>query len=665
MVTSQRRLSLSYKLLLFFAVLLVLPLLFIGYFLHSYIVSDLDQLEKERALNSTHAAQSLINKLGTNLMDVTKTNSHWEDNRAAVERKDVQWLEENMNVSIGIIPNLHFVATMDNEGNIISQAGDVTQFKDKIGYPEILKKLEKEADISGLVNTSKGLAVIAVSKVTNEEGNAVSPGVLIFGRILDQKALHEIKKVLDADISLLSKAGDFITTTQEDKKETLEKYLLHASTNSSLEIFQTTKVQDMLGAEVYASINDLFGQSVGIIHLSYPTKAKNETITNISKASFIAISIIVLLLIAVTLLLHRSMIKPMVVLSLALEKVANASLTEKVPGKYLNRNDEIGQISGSLQKMINNLQEMIQQINRTVDHLTVSSKDLTCNAEETNKFTYQIVSSIQEVASGTEVQAQGALDSKKAIQDMASGIQYIAVTSALVSEASHEAEQEATKGNLSVEKAVVQMGNIKKSVGVSSAIIDGLADRSKEIGQIVDVITKIASKTNLLALNAGIEAARAGDHGRGFAIVAEEVRQLAEQTAASANQIIQLIQAVQADAVRSVDSMNQVTQEVEEGMTVADEAVHAFAKNLAALRDIAEKIGHVSASSEQMSALTEELSSAVENMSQIAQESAAKSFEVSSLTQEQLAALEEISSSADSLSLEAVRLNEMVSQFQV
>jgi methyl-accepting chemotaxis protein len=106
-----------------------------------------------------------------------------------------------------------------------------------------------------------------------------------------------------------------------------------------------------------------------------------------------------------------------------------------------------------------------------------------------------------------------------------------------------------------------------------SKVIRGLGERSKEIGEIVAVITKISSQTNLLALNAAIEAARAGEHGRGFAVVADEVRKLAEQSAQSAQQISELITHIQKETLNAVQSMDQATKEVQSGLDVVDSAI--------------------------------------------------------------------------------------------
>ena len=137
-------------------------------------------MEKERVTISSQATENLIEKLGETLLGVTKTNSKWEDNRIAVQKEDINWISENINSGIGIIPNVDFISTSNNNGKIISQAGDVKEFSGSLAFPNILEQAKKKKDFSGLVQTSKGLAIIAVSSITNEEENAESPGIMNF-----------------------------------------------------------------------------------------------------------------------------------------------------------------------------------------------------------------------------------------------------------------------------------------------------------------------------------------------------------------------------------------------------------------------------------------------------------------------------------------------------
>ena len=209
------------------------------------------------------------------------------------------------------------------------------------------------------------------------------------------------------------------------------------------------------------------------------------------------------------------------------------------------------------------------------------------------------------------------------------------------------------------------MENITESFKISSNIVDQLTERSKEIGQIASMITNIADQTNLLALNAAIEAARAGEHGKGFAVVADEVRKLAEQTAVSSKQVSDLIDLIQKDSHSSVQSMNTVSEEVDAGLKQIYDVGKAFKRILLATQNVAQQTNEVSAIAEQMSKSTETVTASVETMAIIAKNSAQSSQNVVASSQEQLASIEEITASSESLTKIALELKGIINTFKI
>jgi methyl-accepting chemotaxis protein len=251
------------------------------------------------------------------------------------------------------------------------------------------------------------------------------------------------------------------------------------------------------------------------------------------------------------------------------------------------------------------------------------------------------------------------------MEEMAVGISRIAESSSTVSEASVETAKEAAAGNEAIQKVVYQMDSIRASVTSSSQAVKELGMRSQEIGQIVGAITDIADQTNLLALNAAIEAARAGEHGRGFAVVADEVRKLAEQSRVSADQIANLITEIQEDTNRVVLAIEKGNAEVDSGIRVVEAAGEAFEKILNSVQHVADQIQEVSAAAEEMSASTEEVTASVEEMSRIARDSSQHSQSVVGASEEQLGIINEISASVQSLSVMAKELHDVVKQFKL
>lgn len=279
------------------------------------------------------------------------------------------------------------------------------------------------------------------------------------------------------------------------------------------------------------------------------------------------------------------------------------------------------------------------------------------------------------------------------LAEMADTLETVSANAANVAEDTDRAAETAHRGAEVVASTVAGMDRIRLVVGKAAERIKHLEALSVQIGQITEAISSIAEQTNLLALNAAIEAARAGEHGRGFAVVADEVRKLAERSAASAKQIGDLIANIQAGTAEAVQAMVAGTDEVQTGSKLAAEAgrsldeirdrvqraaadVRGIAEAVVQVRKGAQNVVHAfdqmaavteenTAATEEMSASVTQVAKAVERIAAIAQENAAASQEVSSSVEELTASSEEVASSAQGLAKIAQELQEQVARFKV
>lgn len=405
--------------------------------------------------------------------------------------------------------------------------------------------------------------------------------------------------------------------------------------------------------------NDLTGWKIaGVMEQGEIDKATQ----GILYTTFLVVAIFVLIGIIIAILIVRSITRPLNVLVQVTDQVSNGDLTQSINVK---NSDEVGQLGNSFNKMLDSLRELLTNVDDKSQTLAASSEQLTASSEQNSQATEQVANAIQEVAVGTEQQTEMVRHTTDVVKEMSIGIQQIEKNAQNVSRTSTEALSIVENGEQAIQESIQQMQTINTSVADLGKIIHSLGERSEEINQIVNVISDIASQTNLLALNAAIEAARAGEHGKGFAVVADEVRKLAEQSAKSTESIRQLIGTIQDDTKQAVDSMNKGTEEAEKGITVVNNAGQSFTQIQQFVDNVSSQIQEVSASIAQMTQGAQQVVEAVSEIDEIARKTTGQGQEVSAATEEQLASMQEIASSAASLSYMAEDLQEAVRKFRL
>ncbi|MFX3660510.1 MAG: methyl-accepting chemotaxis protein [Ectobacillus sp.] len=345
------------------------------------------------------------------------------------------------------------------------------------------------------------------------------------------------------------------------------------------------------------------------------------------------------------------------------QAVANGDLTVRTA--EMTTNDELGVLNRSFHKMIEALKEILGAVHTTAHNLAAAAEELSAGADETSNGAEQIAAAIGEIATGAENQTVMAQESAREAEEAVAGVARIAQSAATVTDLTEATKQQALDGQQAVTQTVQQMNFIHASVDRTDESIKALSNKSKEIGEIMNMITHIAKQTNLLALNAAIEAARAGESGRGFAIVAEEVRKLAEQTASSAEQIHEIIREVQDETTTSVQSINDVKEKVKEGMRVTNEAARKFEEIVGGMVDVVARIYDISTTSERISKGSKEVAASVKEMANVAKQTSENTSHVAAASEEQLASMEEIRASADSLTIMAEELQRIVQRFKI
>ncbi|WP_412096266.1 methyl-accepting chemotaxis protein [Bacillus licheniformis] len=272
---------------------------------------------------------------------------------------------------------------------------------------------------------------------------------------------------------------------------------------------------------------------------------------------------------------------------------------------------------------------------------------------------------IEQFSDGNESQKEKVEASSHQLNEMNNGLYDMSKTSAAITDASLKSTEIAGKGEELVQKTVGQMNSIDRSVKQAEAVVKGLEAKSKDITSILRVINGIADQTNLLALNAAIEAARAGESGRGFSVVAEEVRKLAAQSADSAKEIEHLIQEIVKEIDNSLNMFKSVNHEVQSGLRITDETETSFKTIYDMTNDIGGKLQTMNAAVEQLTQGSRQVAGAVEEIADVSRESSASIQDIAASAEEQLASMEEISASSTTLAELAEELRDLTRKFKI
>ena len=344
--------------------------------------------------------------------------------------------------------------------------------------------------------------------------------------------------------------------------------------------------------------------------------------------------IIGMLMVGSTVFLVRPIKKGLSGISEWVKEMAGGNLAKKID---IYSNDEIGDMASELDKMAERLKGIMAELKSTADNVASASNQLSASSEQMSRGTTEQSGRASQIATSSSEMSQTVVD--------------IARNASNIASAATDATKTAQDGEDVVDKSVREVKAIADTVSETAKMVSSLGERSKQIGEIVSVINDIADQTNLLALNAAIEAARAGEQGRGFAVVADEVRKLAERTAKATSEIGDMIKAIQDEVEKAVTAMNDGTERVNVGVELSTQAGKALHDIVKSVNNLQTMVQQIASATEEMSTVSETISVDIETIASVSKETSASS--------------EQIAQASSDLARLASNLQGIVGQFKV
>lgn len=540
-----------------------------------------------------------------------------------------------------------------------------------VGYKVAYNQVDSAVGVElvGCANITTGLVDPAdIEKLQSGDQSVLAKIEERLNWTVDHKAIFKEAFILSLDGKLLAvdkrmkargyKAGDAYYLNEQDK-----------SMLQSMKHPLYSRVYDYKGEHLKTGYGPIFqnhDQSknmVALMAINFDAGIiKQRTYETLVKP-FIVGGIVLLVSIALLYVIVRRMVRPIVLLSAQVNRIAGGDLT--LEPLVLKSKDEVGTLAKDFDAMVQNLRNVIREVNQTSVQVAASAQELTASADQTGKASEHIAEVTQELAVDAGNQLQSLENTSKVIGEMSRTVEQIAANALTVTQAALDTTEKAKEGHAAVFGAEQQMNEVNKKILGLADTIHAFSQHSQEISQIAETITGIAEQTNLLALNAAIEAARAGEQGRGFAVVADAVRKLAEQSARSAGQITELIAPILELTSKVSEDIDSAKGEVEQGTELVHTAGQSFAMIERSADDTASQISDVSAAVTQMSKSAGQVVETIGVLLKLADHTAEGTQNVSASTEEQLATMQEISSSATFLSNMAEELQLLIDRFKV
>ncbi|WP_075756629.1 methyl-accepting chemotaxis protein [Sporomusa sphaeroides] len=650
--------SLKVRLIVLFVLFAFIPVCISG-IISGYI--NAQSLKEVTMVSNRNTAQQIGNEIARVVDDARIVNDILAESPTAKSMDPVA-VKELILAAQKQNPNYELIVVMDKTGMQIARtSGTLANRGDRLYFKEAMRGITFITDSYISVFTNAPCITVS-SPVKNSAGQ-------IIGVVATDVSLKSIWDIADkvqightGYVDVVDNKGTIIAHPDKErvlKKESFATYDYVAKVidgqNGALEATSTR------GEESITVFSPIAQNKWGVI-VHEPIKEVMAVVYKSAAATAAVVLLAILIALIASYYVARSIANPLEKLGIAAELVAEGDLAHTIEVRGVT---EINKLTDTFNIMIAALRTLAAKTSSTAETVAASSQELAASSGEVGKAAEEVAITIQSVAEGANNQVTLADNSAHIIKDMVEAIVTTSKAAHSVAAASEQSERAAETGTEQIGMAVTKMNEIQHDVSQATQKIHALGEKSRQIGQIVDVITGIAGQTNLLALNAAIEAARAGEQGRGFAVVADEVRKLAEQSDAAAREIAGIIQAIQADTVETVTAIDKSGREVAAGVQVVESSGIAFKEIYTAVKNVRDEVVRIVALTEEQQRRSTQVENAIHGIADAARLNAAGAGQVASASQEQNASVEEIAAASAGLAQMASELQQAVFKFKI
>ncbi|MEN1759957.1 HAMP domain-containing methyl-accepting chemotaxis protein [Anoxynatronum sibiricum] len=431
-----------------------------------------------------------------------------------------------------------------------------------------------------------------------------------------------------------------------------------------IEIYETEEWGELVTSKI--PVFNEGGQVVGVLGGDYPASLVGEMVAGMRVRMIFIMCTLSLLGIAILMLgTSKIMLTPLKELENQATFIGKGDFSVDVKPYLLERKDEIGALARVLQQTINAFRQLIAGIVTSSQRVAAASEQLTATTGQSAEASQNVAGSATQVAVSADSQMKSILAVTQEISHITQGMEQVAQHIDGIESLSHSVRGESEKGQQEMNRVSLQMQEIQTSHHQVKGGLIQITESSRKMNEIIRVIRGIAEQTNLLALNAAIEAARAGEQGKGFAVVADEVRKLAEESQQATEEINQLIMDNDTNICRANEVMETGTLQVASGMEVVQDAEAAFKSIVTLIQQMNEAVAEVNQVTGQVTSGSCNVSQAAEIIRRSAESVASEVQNVSAAAQQQTASMQEIASSSHELAVLAQELQTAVGQFRL